>query len=275
MQQNAPILFDNQQLRKQRLRASATLAQHDFLHHEAAARMADRLHDINRHFTHVLDISAQPHWLAAALQQHPRIGTLSHQPLVGETLSCPPASLSAVVCIGTLHWVNDLPGLMRSIAHALAPDGLFMASFPGGETLLELRGSLAYAESQLRGGISPRVSPFLDIRDAGSLLSHAGFALPVIDCDRLTITYPTLFALAKELRAAGETNAMAARSKHCTPRTLFAAAEAHYAAQHSDAEGRRVATLDLLTLTGWKPAPNQQQPLARGSAKHSLKTALE
>ena len=286
---DAHILFDTGQLRKQRHRASGSIAEHDFLLHAACERLADRLLDMNRSFPLAADIGCHHGILAHHLASHPRIGTLiscadtpamlQHAPqpklLCDESL-LPFAenSLDAIFSVGALHWVNDLPGLLAQAQRALKPDGLFLAILPGGATLGELRESFAHAESLITGGIHPRVSPFLDIRDAGSLLQRAGFALPVVDSEPLTVTYETLFALAKDLRGMGESSAMLARPKTFLRRDVFAAAYAYYAAQHSDDEHRLIATIELLTLTAWKPAPNQQQPLARGSAKHSLTKAL-
>jgi NADH dehydrogenase [ubiquinone] 1 alpha subcomplex assembly factor 5 len=285
MMTNAPpILFDTAQLRKQHHRASADFAQHNFLFLAAAERLSDRLLDINRHFETAADISARGRILSNMLQGFPRIGTLitcsdsarDTPNIVSDTALLPFAenSLDAILSIGALHWVNDLPGLLAQAIRALKPDGLFMATLAGATSLQELRESLAHGESHITGGISPRISPFLDIRDAGALLQRAGFALPVVDAEPVTVSYGTMFALCKDLRGMGETSAMKARPKHFMRRDVFAAASAHYAAQHSDTEGRITATIEFLTLTAWKPAVTQQQPLKRGSAKHSLKTAL-
>lgn len=289
MSHASAILFDTAQLRKQRHRASLHFAQHDFLLHAACERVSDRLDDITHHFPLAADIGCHHGILARTLAAHPRVGTiiscgdtaslLKHAPapavLCDESL-LPFAdnSLDAVFSVGALHWINDLPGLLAQACRALKPDGLFLAMLPGSNTLTELRESLAHGESLVSGGIHPRISPFLDIRDAGSLLQRAGFALPVVDSEPITVTYPDFFALAKELRGMGEASAMLSRPKHAATRALFAATAAHYAAQHSDAEGRLIATFELLTLTAWKPAPTQQKPLARGSATHSLTRAL-
>ncbi len=284
MTNSPPILFDTVQLRKQRKRAHVNFAQHNFLFLAAAERMSDRLLDITRHFNCAADISARSHILADMLQGFQRIGTLincsdSEQDtpdILCDTSLLPFAenSLDAIFSIGALHWVNDIPGLLAQAIRALKPDGLFMATLAGAATLQELRESMAHAESLITGGISPRISPFLDIRDAGALLQRAGFALPVVDAEAITISYENMLALCKDLRGMGETSAMKERPKNIMRRDVFSAASAHYAAQHSDGEGRISATIEFLTLTAWKPAATQQQPLKRGSAKHSLKTAL-
>ena len=95
----------------------------------------------------------------------------------------------------------------------LAPDGLFLACFPGGASLIELRAAFAQAEDEICGGASPRVSPFVDLRDLGGLLQRAGFALPVTDVDSFTLRYDSMFALCAELRAMGAANVLAQRSR--------------------------------------------------------------
>lgn len=283
------ILFDTAGLRKQRHRAAATLGAHDFLLQAACERLGDRLLDLTHHFPLAADIGCHHGILARHLAGHPRLGTLlscgdtwsqlaqaPHPKLLCDDGLLPFAdnSLDAIFSVGSLHWVNDLPGLLIQAQRALRPDGLFMAILPGANTLMELRESLAYGESLTTGGLSPRIPPFPDIRDAGGLLQRAGFALPVADTEMLSVSYDDMFALAKDLRGMGETSALLSRQKQFTRRDIFAAAGAHYAAQHNDEEGRITASFELLTLTAWKPAPSQQKPLARGSATHSLAQAL-
>ena len=120
-----------------------------------------------------------------------------------EALPFADASLDLVVSALSLQSVNDLPGALVQIRRALKPDGLFLAALLGGDTLTELRESFAAAETEIEGGVSPRVAPFVDVRDLGALLQRAGFALPVTDVDRLTVRYATPFALMHDLRRMG------------------------------------------------------------------------
>jgi SAM-dependent methyltransferase len=179
-----------------------------------------------------------------------------------------------VVSSLALHWVNDLPGTLLQIRRVLQPDGLFLAVMAGGETLNELRHSLAAAESEVEGGLSPRVAPFVEVRAMGTLLQRAGFALPVADVDRLTVRYADLAGLFRDLRAMGATNALTARRRRpLRRRTLQRAAEI-YAERFADADGRLRATFDLLWVSAWAPHESQQQPLKPGSAKMKLADAL-
>ncbi len=175
--------------------------------------------------------------------------------------------------IFSLQAINDLPGALTQIRRALKPDGLFLGTLLGGATLTELRDSFAAAESESLGGISPRVSPFADVRDLGGLLQRAGFALPVTDRERTQARYRDFSALARDLRAHGLTNVMAERRKTFMRRDTLAAIEAHYRAHHA-AGGKLNATFEFIYLTGWAPDASQQQPLKPGSAKASLAEAL-
>lgn len=100
----------------------------------------------------------------------------------------------------SLHWVNDLPKAFKRILESLKQDGVFLAAVFGGDTLYELRSSLQLAELERRGGLSPHVSPFTEVRDIGSLLTRAGFAMLTIDTDEIVINYPTLFELMLDLK---------------------------------------------------------------------------
>ena len=183
-------------------------------------------------------------------------------------------SLDLVLSNLSLHWVNDLPGALAQIRRSLNPDGLFLAATFGGETLKELRAALMEAEAQTAGGVAPRISPFVDVRDAGNLLSRAGFALPVVDAENIEVTYENAFKLMADLRAMAETNAVLERSKTPMRRaTLMRVAEL-YSEKFTDDGGRIVATFQIVTLTAWAPHASQQKPLRPGSAKVKLADAL-
>lgn len=191
-----------------------------------------------------------------------------------EWLPITPQSLDVVISVMSLHHINDLPGAMVQIRQALRPDGLFLAVLPGARTLWELREALAHAES-VSGGLSPRIAPFTEVRDAGGLLQRAGFALPVIDSELLTLSYETMFHLMQELKGMGEGNVLHERLRHPTSRAIFLQAAQHYASQYSDEEGRITATVELLCLTAWTPHPSQQQPAKRGSGQVNLARFFE
>jgi SAM-dependent methyltransferase len=191
-----------------------------------------------------------------------------------ETLPFADASLDLVVSALALQFVNDLPGTLIQIRRALKPDGLLLAAMIGGDSLSELREAFAEAESEIEGGISPRVSPFADIRDLGALLQRAGFALPVVDSDRLTVRYDNPLALMRDLRAMGATNVLTERRRTPLKRATLQRMLEIYARRFADADGRLRATFEIVWLTGWAPHESQQKPLKPGSATQRLADAL-
>ena len=276
------IVFDRPAVRRHRDRAAATVDGVVDVLAEAADRLLDRLDDVSRRFTAALDVGGRG-IIAPRLRQR-GIATVSTDlsPAMAaragglavaaddEFLPFAPASFDLVVASLSLHWVNDLPGALIQLRMALRPDGLLLASLPALGTLGELRTALTTAEAALTGGAAPRVSPFPDLRDCAGLLQRAGFALPVADAETITLQYRDPQALLRDLRSAGESNAVALRDRRIPPRALFPAA----LSQLPMVDGRVPATLRLAMLTGWAPSPGQPQPLARGSAKTSLADAL-
>ena len=284
-------IFDRVLLRRRRDRAAAGLRTHDFLFAEAAERLADRLDDVTRKFPLALDLGCHDGTLARALAGRGGIETLVQcdlSPAMAQAAANGAPSLAAdeealpfaaerfdlIVSVLGLHWVNDLPGALIQIRHVLKPDGLFLGALLGGETLTELRAALMEAELAEEGGASPRIAPFAELRDAGGLLQRAGFALPVADADRIAVSYPDAFALMRELRAMGESNALHTRRRGFTRRATLVRAAAIYAEKFADADGRVRASFEIVTLTGWAPHPCQPQPLKPGSATMRLADAL-
>jgi SAM-dependent methyltransferase len=279
---SAPPLFDTA-LRRARLeRARKAGWSDDFLMPRIAEELADRLQPVLRDFPQAVDLFSRGADVAEALKSVPRIGTLTRagdEPDVGisvsnEALPFAPSSLDLVVSALALHWAEDLPGLLVQIRRALKPDGLFLAAVAGGETLNELRRAFAEAESETLDGLSPRVIPFADVRDLGALLQRAGFALPVVDSERLTLRYEDLGGLFRDLRALGATNPMLARTKTPLRRETLTRLEEIYRTHFSDPDGRIRATVEIVWLSGWAPHESQQKPLRPGSAKARLADAL-
>lgn len=283
-------VFDRRAVQRHRDRAAAGLSEYAFLFDQAAALLADRLADIRREFPLVLDLGCRTGQIAGFLGGHsgikriiqsdlsPAMARQTHGlRLVSDEEFVPfaPASFDMVISNLNLHWVNDLPGALIQIRQILKPDGLFIACLFGNETLTELRQALVEAESETTGGAGPRVSPFADIRDLGGLLQRAGFALPVADVETLTVSYPSALKLMHDLRGMGETHAALARRKHFSRRDTLLRAAAVYQERFGDADGRIPARFDVVTLTGWAPAPDQPQPLSRGSGQVSLTAVLD
>ena len=260
---NPPILFDRSALKARRARAICQ-GPALFLHQEAAIEISERLKDINRAFTKVAVVTGFPdlwqtEFSAATLVPDDDVLALETQ------------SFDLVIHAMCLHQSNDPVGQLVQCQRALRPDGVFIAALFGGQTLTELRAAISQAEVEVTGGLSPRISPMVDIRDAGALLQRSGFALPVADAHPRQVSYASTTALMHDLRAMGEANALADRDKRIPPRALFTKLEAIYP---KTAE-RVVATFEMLYLTGWAPDASQQKPLWPGSAKARLADALK
>ncbi len=269
-----PRLFDRAILRGRQNRALRQGAA-SFLLDRVAEDMAERQQAVLREFTDGIDLGTPGDQVRAALMGSVRQLREVVLPLSDtEPLALAPASVDLAVSALALQFVNDLPGVLAQIRRALKPDGLFLAAMIGGETLTELRQSFAAAESEVEGGVSPRVAPFADLRDLGALLQRAGFALPVTDVDRIVVRYDNAFALMQDLRRMGATNILNERRRTPSRRATFLKMAQIYAERFSDPDGRIRATFDIVWLSGWAPHESQQKPLKPGSAKMSLADAV-
>ncbi|KAI2622831.1 S-adenosyl-L-methionine-dependent methyltransferase [Xylaria nigripes] len=287
----------------------------DYLKDEVAIRVCERLLDIKRHYPRVLDMGANSCNIARALtRENPdpnpetpvsepiakRIGHLvavdSSESMLyrdadldfnkhismtrevladAETLPYDTNSFDLVLSSSSLHWINDLPGMLAQINNVLKPDCAFIGAMFGGDTLYELRTSLQLADQERRGGISPHVSPLADVRDVGGLLQKAGFQMLTVDVDDLVVDYPDSFALMQDLQAMGENNAVLSREMGPIRRDVLLAADAIYRELHGNADGTLPATFRMIHMIGWKASDSQAKPLARGSGQVNLKDVLE
>jgi len=249
-------IFDRALLQRRHRRTASCFDDHNFLHKVARDQIHDRLRDIKRDFQIIKDVQAgdfQDDFEALKLEKN---------------------SLDLVTSTLNLHSINDLPGALTQIKSSLKADGLFVAAMFGGETLHELRESLMQAEMQLKGGVSPRVFPFADKQQMGALLQRAGFALPVVDSDIVTVTYENIFKLMHDLRGMGESNIILERSRTNPGKEFFMKAAEHYQEHFADREGRIEARFEIIYLIGWSPHESQQKPLKPGSAQSRLADAL-
>lgn len=286
-------VFDRALLRRRRDRAAASFGGYDFLLRRAGEDIVERIAAANRDFEVAADLGCHRGTLAQAAAEgglpQGKIGMLVSSDMSMPMLASAPVprvvadeealpfangSLNLATSILSLHWANDLPGALIQIRRALKPDGLFLGALFGGETLTELRQSLAEAEIEMEGGLSPRVSPFADLRDMGSLLQRAGFALPVADTDRVTVRYADPLRLMADLRGMGETNALTERRRAPMRRATLMRAGEIYREKFGLPDGRVPATFDIVIVTGWAPHESQQKPLRPGSAEARLADAL-
>ena len=285
------------------------LEQYSYLRDEVAERLMDRLDDVHETYAfadavdlcssngHVrralagrggverlLELDASEAMLAASAAEEAAGGgggdggeddgfeklEVSRRVLDDENPKLERESADLIVSSMALHWVNDLPGTLATARRALKPNGLFLGSMLGGETLAEMRSAFVLADLERRGGVAQRMSPLCSVADAGALLQAAGFALPTVDTEVLTVRYPDAWTLWNHLRGMGESHATVHRSQ--ADRETMLAAAAIYQEMYGDpADGSIPASFQLIYLTGWSPHESQQRPLARGSAQLSLK----
>ena len=295
MTQAPPKLFDRQLHRRNRDRSAAGFDDYAFLKTRESSHLIERLEDVSRTFERALDLGAHDGGLTKLLAAHGQVTDveagdsseafvakmaadgLTARVLNEEHLDLPQATYDLVTSVLSLHWVNDLPGTLIQIRNTLKPDGLFLGCLFGAGTLAELRTCLIEAETELSGGVSPRISPLPGLQDMAGLMQRAGFALPVVDLETVTVRYGDPFRLVNDIKGMGEQAAFApnerAPRKPLSRRLLARMAEI-YAERFSDPDGRLRATFNVVWLSGWAPDASQPKPLRPGSAKHSLADAV-
>ncbi|RVE54394.1 hypothetical protein evm_000879 [Chilo suppressalis] len=267
----------------------------EYIKEEVGWRTADRVFDIKRTFKNAVELGAcrgyvSRHFLPDSVEKVTLCDssqTHLDKAIVGdgvkvdriimdeENIDFPDDSVDLLVSSLALHWVNNLPGCFDKIMRCLQPDGVFMATVFGGDTLMELRQALQLAELERMGGVFSHVSPFTRIRDIGGLLTASGFTLQTVDIDTLTIWYPTAWEVMRDVRALGEGNAAFNRPLRLNKQVQFAAAAIYdemYGKEVPDRKSRGVpATFQIINFLGWKPDPTQPKPMERGTGEMSLK----
>ena len=281
-----PLIFDRALVKARRRRFGPSAP--GFLNEFAVRELSERLAAITRSFESICALNAAP-GLAAALREagsDSRLVLMDSNPdLLGpgegtlvaadeEFLPLAPESMSCIVSLLTLQLVNDLPGSLIQIRRALVADGLFLGVLLGGGSLTELRQVFLQAEAELGSGVGLRVAPFVEVRDLGGLLQRAGFALPVVDSDKITVRYDDFLSLLRDLRQLGWANPLTERPRTGLRRDVLMRAGELYHQQFSDPDGRIRASFELVWMTAWSPHDSQPKPLRPGSAKTRLADAL-
>lgn len=275
-----PVIFDRELVAK---RLSVRQSNKpDFVMQLVQDDLADRLLPITRAFSKALimgpiaDMLPENGISGAGAFSYRRVSTLSPGPdkIDPENLTLETQDYDLIVSLLDLQIVNDVPGFLARIRHHLAPDGLMLLAAIGGNSLGELRAAWLAADAEISGGAYARIAPFIDVRDAGSLLQRTGFALPVTDIEQHMVRYSSPLALMKELRELGASNPLAQRPEKPVTKRLLAAANTHYQDMAGDPDGRIRVNLEIVWMSGWAPHESQQKPLAPGSAKTSLASAL-
>lgn len=264
MDNHALNVFNRKRKIKQLDRASKTFSESDFLHRESANRLADQFEGlIKKKFDNTLILGTRNGYLYDVLKDNENINNIFETDLsakfVGkknsviadeEFLPFKDESFDLVVSNLTLHWVNDLPGCLAQIRRILKKDGFFCANLFGARTLVELRNTFLNAEKD--SGISPRVSPFIEVKDGAALLQRTKFHEPVSISEDITIKYDSLNALLKDLRNSGENNALERMSNKYVGKNFFKKVEDIYKENFSDEDRNLNVTYELITISGWK-----------------------
>ncbi|MBX7147250.1 MAG: methyltransferase domain-containing protein [Alphaproteobacteria bacterium] len=285
-------VFDRKILTLHRNRAAQKDPLNNFLFVQGSEFLIDKLADIQRSFTSILELGCRRgeivdllvkqypidlyiqtdlSYLMCYQAQRKRHKFLCTVCLDEENLPFRPHIFDLIISNLNLHWINDLPGCLAQIYHLLKPDGLFLASVFGGQTLNLLREVLLQAESEITGGASPRVIPFIDLQTAGNLMQRAGFNLSVTDSQLITVQYKNLFTLMHDLQAMGENNNLLARFSGITNRKIFLrAAEIYKKKLNQNGSEIIEANFEIINFLGWRPHSSQPKPLKPGSATINL-----
>ena len=292
-------LFDENRIVLRQKRALARNSDSaDFLAQRIGEDFAFRIGSVNRQFQNVADMFSLFDVVSRSLndldnvtgiaryeipQVHEQLAQKSRFPVHGLGTDFKsiksgenwPNNLDLVVCALGMHAVNDLPVLLGRILRSMKEDAMLMLALPLNGTLKELRECLTRAESELSGGASARIEPFIDLQQAGKLLQNVGFKLPVVDREELTIRYDNMMDLVQDLRSMGATSALRTNTTAKFNRELFRRAAQIYQEEFSDGDGRIRASFCYANLTAWSPHSSQQQPLKPGSAQVPLARVLK
>lgn len=261
---NSKEIIDKEALARSRARSDK---KDNFLQKLAVQEIKDRLKFIKKRFEKILIICNNSYYWQNAFNEADFISD-------DEILKFPRADYDLVIHGMSLHYSNDPIGQLIQCRSFMEKGGLLLGIFLGGQTLNELRAAIASAEIELTGGISPRVLPMIDIRDAGSFLMRAGFSLPVADISVNEIDYKKPSDLLYDLRKMGETNVQKHRLKKFSHRKLFSLTSDKYIQSQNSKNKRVTATFEFITITGWVSSQDTPKPLKRGSATMRLADAL-
>ncbi|TDH67008.1 hypothetical protein CCR75_006323 [Bremia lactucae] len=291
----------NRAIKRQQRNNAAILknsTEYEYLKDEVARRLVDRLEDIEREFPLALDLGCGSGHIYKNLIEEKGLGGVKEliqcdsaeklllRDSVGkensnslktsrlvvdeEFLPFPKQHFDLVISNLALHWVNSVENTFCQVLDSLKPDGAFIGAVLGGDTLQELRSAFILGDQERQGGVSPHISPFMNVSDAGNLLTATGFSLCTVDTDFIQVKYPNAFLLMEHLRGMGENHAVDSRGAPATRESLLAAASI-YQSMFGNPDGTVLATFQVLYLIGWSPEKSQPQPLRRGTAQHSLK----
>jgi len=151
------------------------------------------------------------------------------------------------VAIGTLDTVNDLPLALQLIGRSLQPDAPLIGAMAGGHSLPALRASLIEA-GRTEGQVVARTHPRIEAASLAQLFTAAGFAMPVVDVDRVRLRYVDLGALVGDLRAMAATAVLSERPPPLSRNVVKQASIAFSARAQG---GRTEEIVEILHFLAW------------------------
>jgi len=252
-----PELFDRQ-LRARRRDRAARIGPALFLFERAFSDCLERIALLGRRFSQTLLIGCpDPGWPTRLLAVADAVDALDPgrlfanaalgKPIVEDAWEADRRDYNLVVAIGTLDTVNDLPLAFRLIRHAMQADALLIGAMSGGDTLPQLRAAMREADA-LEGGAAPHVHPRIEPAALSPLLADAGFVRPVVDVDRVQVSYRSFERLVADLRAMGATNVLHSRAASLNRRQRETALRTFTEA----GDGQRTTeTLEILHFAAW------------------------
>lgn len=232
-----------------------------FAHERAFADILERIADVHRAFATALLVGApDPGWADRLRGFCSEVTVVDPgaafaraaegEQAVEDSLGLELGGFDLCVAIGTLDTINDLPGALLRLRLLLKPDSLLIGAIAGGDTLPRLRQAMRAADA-VAGTASPHVHPRVEPAALAQLLSAAGFDMPVVDVERLSVSYAGLRKLVADLRGMGATNVLCARARAAIGRKALHAAEHDF--MHGASDGRTVETFEMLHFAGWSP----------------------
>mgnify|MGYP000058916104 CR=1 FL=1 len=275
-----PLIFDPKRQQSKLNRAITRIPGDPFLWRHMAIEIADRLVDIDRQFENVLLIGPAGQYEKDILaERSPTVTRATFSPVEAKSenialvesdlLPFDAESFDLVICLGMLESLNDLPGILVQLRRLLRPDGLFLGSIFGAGTLSTLKSAMIAAEGD---SVGIHIHPQIDLKTISELVVRAGFALPVIDRDDLTVRYGQFKRLVADLRDMGLGNILSGEPRYFG-KEAYLSLEREWQSR-VDGDGKVSENFTFLQLLGWAPSEDQPKPARRGSAKVSLAEAL-
>jgi hypothetical protein len=239
-------LFDEKARALRRDRAART-GPELFLHERAFDDVMERLALVQRRFSRALLVGRiDPEWRDRLLDRASSVDVIEADGM----MQVEPSAYDLCVSVGVLDTANDLPRVLLAVRFALKEDALAVGAFSGGDTLPILRSAMRAADESM-GMATPHVHPRIEPSAFAQLLADAGFTMPVVDVDRVDVSYRSLADLVRDLRAMGASNILTARSRKPLTRAAATAAAEQFASESKD--GRVTERFELLHFAAWTP----------------------